>query len=170
MATQLVDSEVNGSAQGNAPTARSEVHAQIGRSYADQDLLWPLVANILAAQRGRPYPELEKILGENPFAGLPPTVKHALEQTAKAYEATTRDDTAPPTGPGSNETRVSHAPVIDNKARYELRGFCERHRLLMPKDGKIDEHYAERKFLELVVLPVLGPSGLTRLTPQESFI
>src|SRR5690242_17211565 len=52
----------------------------------DSELLWPLVFNIVAAQRGRPHPRLDEVLRRDPTVGLPPDVRRALVETAAARD------------------------------------------------------------------------------------
>jgi hypothetical protein len=52
----------------------------------DADLLWPLVENILASQRGRPYPALDDVLRRDPTLGLPPDVRRALLAVAADHD------------------------------------------------------------------------------------
>lgn len=49
-----------------------------------------------------------------------------------------------------------------------IKDYFEYYNLLPQSDGK-DEHYAERRFIEDVFVPILGLQGLSRLQPQESF-
>ena len=50
-----------------------------------------------------------------------------------------------------------------------LENFIEQNHLGEPKDGSLDEHYAERLFLEKAFIPVFGISGLVLLKPQHPF-
>lgn len=47
--------------------------------------------------------------------------------------------------------------------------FIHRHHLEKPNDSSLDEHYAERLFLEHAFIPVFGITGLSYLHPQYCF-
>lgn len=157
----------------------------------DITLLCALTDNILAAQRGRPYPGLDSILSEDPTVGIPPDVRRALLTVAQERGADLMFDVRSeevsnnrrfvccefgPTLPASMkglssrdvEDQNNHRPVAATAAEVAL--FFRKHRLEAPRAGADDEHYAERLFIERVVAPVIGAEGLRRITPQEPFI
>lgn len=148
-------------------------------------LFWPLLDNILAAQRGRPYPQLDVVLRIDPTLGVPPDVRRALLTVAALHddrvvaplvfrEVDGEGDAGtfafcdwpqlPPLDPDPYPQKTSGRPVTNQ----DLKQFYRTHRLEAPVSGD-DEHIAEREFLERVIIPVLGWEGLKRLTPQEPF-
>lgn len=50
-----------------------------------------------------------------------------------------------------------------------LNDFIQRYNLGKPKDDSLDEHYAERLFLEKAFLPIFGIAGLSLLKAQSVF-
>lgn len=151
----------------------------------DVTLLIALTDNILAAQRGRPYPGLDKILRNDPTVGIPPDVRRALLSVAQEHGETFMLDriTTPVsadrnfvycelgiTFPGSIRNLYPEEDRPVAASQEDTARFFRNHSLEAPRPGADDEHFAERLFIERVVAPTLGKDGLKYIVPQEEFI
>lgn len=153
----------------------------------DADLLWPLVENILAAQRGRPYPALEDVLRRDPTLGLPPDVRRALLTVAADHDPRVIADVKAKQIESGGET-VAFAwcewptlpdleadPYLDidtgkGATEHDVDTYLRKCHLYQSPTDSDDEHFAEREFVKRVFAPVLGQTGLRNLTAQEEFI